>query len=178
MRVIEPQEIQLADGRRVLMRGAYPSDAPALLLGLERVAREGLVGSEPGERNLGNVKDVISHHRQGRALMLVAVAGGHLVGACGLSPEPWRKSTHVLELGMFLLPEWRGSGLAQVLLSAALEWAREAGGRKVVLGVFASNRRATAFYRKMGFREEGIRRAQYLVGDHYEDELLMAYFLG
>lgn len=177
MRVVEPRELRLADGRGALLRAAYPTDAPALLLSLEKVAREGLIGAEPGERTLRQVRDHLSQHAAERALMLVAMDGAHLVGACGLSPLPFRRSSHVAELGMFVLPSWRGSGLAQEMMSLALDWAAQAGYRKVVLGVFASNERALRFYRKMGFVEEGRRRGQYLIDGHLEDEVLMARWL-
>jgi hypothetical protein len=177
MRVVEPQEVPLADGRRILLRSAYPSDAPALLLGLEMVAREGLIGAEPGERTLAQARGLIGQHAERRSLMLVAMDGAHLAGACGLSPEPFRRAAHVAELGMFLLPPWRGSGLGQALLQAALDWAGQAGYRKVVLGVFATNERAIGFYRKMGFQEEGLRRGQYVINGRLEDEVLMARWL-
>ena len=148
MRVIEPQEVILADGRRLLIRAAYPSDAPALLLGLERVAAEGGIGSQA---NIGQARELISRHKDRQALLLVAMDGGHLAGACGLSPE----AAHVASLGMFVLPEWRGSGAAALILEMALAWAKDAGYLKVSLGVFASNGRAIGFYRKMGFSEEG-----------------------
>ncbi len=177
MRVFEPQELSLPGGRRVLLRAAYPTDAPSLLAGLEAVAREGLIGAEPGERTLRQTKGLIREHAEAAALLLVALDGARVVGACGLSPRPFRRTSHVLDLGMFLLPEWRGSGLAAALLETALAWARDVGCRKVTLGVLASNGRALAFYRKMGFGEEGRRRAQYRLGEGYEDEVMMARFL-
>lgn len=178
MRVIKPQEITLADGRCLLVRAAYSSDAPALLLGLESVAREGLIGSEPGERTLDQTRDLISQHDGRSGLLLVAMDRAHLAGACGLSPAALRRAAHVLDMGMFVLPAWRGSGLAKQLLEIALAWAQDSGFSKVTLGVLASNGRAISFYRRMGFAEEGCRKDQYLVAGHLEDEILMARHLG
>jgi RimJ/RimL family protein N-acetyltransferase len=177
MRVFIPQDITLADGRQLLVRAAYPTDAPALLLGLESVAREGHIGSEPGERTLDQTRDLISQHDGRSGLLLVAMDAGHLAGACGLSPGPLRRTAHVLDMGMFVLPAWRGSGLAKNLLEIALAWAQDSGFSKVTLGVLASNARAISFYRKMGFAEEGCRKEQYLVQGNYEDEILMARHL-
>jgi RimJ/RimL family protein N-acetyltransferase len=175
--VFEPQEVRLPGGRQVLVRSAYPNDAPSLLLGLEMIAQEGLIGAEPGERTLNQARDLIHASDGRRGLLLVAVDGARVVGACGLNPQPLLKAAHVLELGMFLLPAWRGSGLARELVERALAWAADSGFRKVVLGVFAGNERALAFYRKMGFQREGVRRGQYEVNGRLEDEVLMARFL-
>jgi RimJ/RimL family protein N-acetyltransferase len=176
MLVIEPKEITLDDGRSLFVRAAYPTDAPALLLSMERINREGfLLANERGEARLAEARQLIDRHRdKARALLLVAVDRARIAGACGLSPDPTPRAGHVLELGLFVLPAWRGSGLAATLLDMALAWAREAGYRKVALGVLASNGRAISFYRKMGFAPEGLRRGQYLIADRLEDELLMA----
>ncbi|MFH0810827.1 MAG: GNAT family N-acetyltransferase [Pseudomonadota bacterium] len=159
------------------MRAACPSDAPSLLLALESVAREGLIGAEPGERGLGQTVWLINQHAAQRALMLVALNGARVGGACGLTPGFFRRSAHVLDLGMFVLPPWRGSGLATGLLHAALAWARDQGCCKVTLGVLASNLRAIGFYEKMGFTREGVRRSQFTMEGGFEDETLMARFL-
>jgi ribosomal protein S18 acetylase RimI-like enzyme len=50
---------------------------------------------------------------------------------------------------------WHGKGIAQALMSAALEELQARGSDVVWLGVWARNPRAVAFYRKIGFIERG-----------------------
>ena len=58
-----------------------------------------------------------------------------------------------------------------------MEWAREAGVRKLELHVFPHNRPAIALYEQFGFAQEGHRRAHYRRLDGYVDALLMAYWV-
>ena len=67
-------------------------------------------------------------------------------------------------------PDWRGRGLGELLLLAAMEQALELGIGLVSLEVRASNRVAQNMYRKYGFRFVSVRRGYYQDG---EDAWLM-----
>lgn len=56
-------------------------------------------------------------------------------------------------VGVYLLPEHRGTGLAGELMSAAFA---RAGDREVRLRVHEHNTRAVRFYRSLGFRPTGL----------------------
>ncbi|MEU3659099.1 GNAT family N-acetyltransferase [Streptomyces sp. NPDC032940] len=64
-----------------------------------------------------------------------------------------RRQGHVV--GVFVRPEWRGSGLTKALFDAGLEWAWAAGAERVRLIVHEDNARAQGFYRKAGFAPSG-----------------------
>ena len=81
---------------------------------------------------------------------------------------------HVGILGMALLPAYRGRGLGWRLMAEALTTADAFGFSRVQLGVFASNERAVALYRNMGFVEEGVRRRMILIDGVFHDEIMMA----
>jgi GNAT superfamily N-acetyltransferase len=57
--------------------------------------------------------------------------------------------------GMYVTPRARGSGLADQLVEAVSSWAREQGAPELFLHVTSSVARARAFYKKMGFCENG-----------------------
>ena len=103
------------------------------------------------------------------------VAGGFFSlifgGMCGV------KDRHVAELGIFVLPPYRGYGVGKRLMAYALDWVRDQGIRKITLSVFAINQRAIHMYQTFGFTLEGIRKMQYNIGGEYIDEILMAKFL-
>jgi RimJ/RimL family protein N-acetyltransferase len=84
---------------------------------------------------------------------------------------------HVGQVGTFLLPTWRGRGIGRALWSATSTFARDAGYRKLVIYVRASNTRAQAFYRQLGFRDCGRLTAQVMIDGVTDDEILMERFL-
>jgi RimJ/RimL family protein N-acetyltransferase len=80
---------------------------------------------------------------------------------------------HVGQVGTFLLPEWRGRGLGGQLWAATTAFATESGYRKFIVQVRASNTRAQAFYRHLGFRDCGRLRRQVVIDGVEDDEVLM-----
>jgi ribosomal protein S18 acetylase RimI-like enzyme len=69
--------------------------------------------------------------------------------------------------------DWHGGGLAHRLMAAAMEAARELGGRHLWLSVWERNPRAIAFYEKHGFRDVGAE--DFWVGsDCQMDRILVA----
>ncbi|MFJ3026587.1 GNAT family N-acetyltransferase [Streptomyces tendae] len=66
-----------------------------------------------------------------------------------------RRQGHVV--GVFVRPEWRGSGLTKALFDAGLEWAWAIGLERVRLIVHPDNGRARAAYGKAGFVPSGRR---------------------
>ncbi|GGM20133.1 N-acetyltransferase [Streptomyces fumigatiscleroticus] len=65
-----------------------------------------------------------------------------------------RRQGHVV--GVYVRPEWRGSGLTKALFDAGVEWAWGRGAERVRLIVHEANERAQAFYRKAGFVPSGL----------------------
>ena len=69
----------------------------------------------------------------------------------------------------------RRQGVGRALLQAAVDWAREAGVRKLELHVFPWNEAAMALYGAFGFEREGYRKRHYRRGGEFVDAILMAY---
>ena len=84
---------------------------------------------------------------------------------------------HVGQVGTFLLPEWRGAGIARQLCGATEAFARQAGYEKLAVQVRASNVGARRFYRALGFKECGLLTRQVRIDGRFDDELLMELFL-
>ena len=104
----------------------------------------------------------------------VADDGGRIVGWCDIRRETVPIYAHEGMLGMGVLDGYRGQGLGERLIRAALDDAREAGYERVSLSVYAKNTRAAALYRKVGFVVEGVRvRGKKLDGE-YDDVIMMA----
>jgi ribosomal protein S18 acetylase RimI-like enzyme len=84
---------------------------------------------------------------------------------------------HVAQLGTFVLPEWRGKGLGHALWTVTRSFAIEAGYRKIVIQVRASNAAALGFYTSLGFRSCGRLTRQVIIDGVPDDEILMELFL-
>jgi ribosomal protein S18 acetylase RimI-like enzyme len=89
------------------------------------------------------------------------VFGAHsrgLIGMLGLYRLNQRKAAHKAKVwGMFVLPDWRGQGVAERLLDAAIRYARSLEGvASVHLSVSESALAAQHLYEKAGFQTWGI----------------------
>lgn len=109
---------------------------------------------------------------------LIAIDGDRVVGGLSIRREEHPATRHVCTLGMFVVASHRGRGIGAALLSEAIRWARRFGLERVELTVYPHNEAAIALYRRFGFVEEGrlVRHSKKSYG--YEDEILMALWLG
>lgn len=114
--------------------------------------------------------------RAGSGRTFGAWQGATIVGlATGLPPEPATAAEaaalwHLV--GMWVAPACRGQGVADQLVEAVCDLARQSGAASLTLWVTEVNDRARAFYRRLGFAPTGGRQ---LVTpeepEHFEEEL-------
>jgi ribosomal protein S18 acetylase RimI-like enzyme len=57
---------------------------------------------------------------------------------------------------MWVAPEARGAGVGDILVAAAIDWARAHGARRIELDVLDSNHHAIALYVRNGFVDIGM----------------------
>jgi RimJ/RimL family protein N-acetyltransferase len=142
----------------VAVREATLADVDALVALLVAVAGEGRwIATEPpvdvDRRRRRMVEDV----ERADAIVLVAEAGGELVGQLGLHLARYG----VAELGMAVAAGWRGRGVGRALLAEGIDRARAAGAHKIDLQVWPHNAAAIALYERFGFEREGYLRRHY-----------------
>lgn len=80
---------------------------------------------------------------------------------------------HLLNVAVH--PDHRGLGVGRRLVEAVLEAGRSSGGRVVYLEVRAGNVPARRLYKRLGFRELGVRRGYYGPG---QDAIVMELRIG
>ena len=101
-------------------------------------------------------------------LMLVAEAEGRVIGHLFLALDeapPYLAPEYRLEAWIcdaFIEEAWRGQGAFRAMLALAEAHAREAGCRRLHIGVLAGNDDAERIYRKAGFRTYAIEMVQEL----------------
>jgi [ribosomal protein S18]-alanine N-acetyltransferase len=80
-------------------------------------------------------------------------------------------------LNITVAPDWQGQGHGQALMAAVRQHARQRGLCTLWLEVRASNQRARALYRRLGFEEVGLRRGYYPAAVRREDAVVMSLAL-
>jgi RimJ/RimL family protein N-acetyltransferase len=142
----------------VTVRAAGPADVDGLVDMLVAVAGEGRwIGTE-APVDVERRRQRMAEDVEGAdAVVLVAEAGGELVGQLGL----YLARYGVADLGMLVVAGWRGRGVGAALLRAGVDAARAAGAHKIALQVWPHNAAALALYEKFGFEREGYLRRHY-----------------
>jgi ribosomal-protein-alanine N-acetyltransferase len=79
------------------------------------------------------------------------------------------EEAHIVSIGV--RREYRGRGIGELLLIAAIEQAMKRRARVATLEVRVSNSVARNLYKKYGFREQGVRKGYYT--DNREDAIIM-----
>lgn len=166
--------------RELVVREATPADAAALVALAEAVGSEpeGWLISDSTWRTVGEERRYLKAlRRYAHAAVFVAETPEGIAGRLSVARDGHPASYHVADLGLMVAAGYRRRGIGRALLERAVEWAREAGVRKLELHVFPHNEAAIALYEGFGFVREGYRRAHYRRGVEYVDAILMAYWV-
>jgi ribosomal protein S18 acetylase RimI-like enzyme len=102
-----------------------------------------------------------------------------LLGCTGFDRETRAKQRHKGKvIGMYVIPDARGTGLGRKILAALLAEAEQLKGlEQIILSVTHSNEGARSLYLSMGFVSFGIERNAIKVGQNYYDKEFMAFTL-
>ena len=172
-----PEAPQLPEG--VTIRPARAGDAGSFLTFWKAIVAEGrFVRSEQVRHPRRVYRARFRRPWTDREAHVVAVVDDRVVGHIFIQREEHPVVRHVASLGIAVAAELRGAGVGTALMAEALRWATSVGVEKIVLSVYPHNRGAIALYRKFGFVEEGRLARQSRKSYGYEDEILMAVWLG
>ena len=105
----------------------------------------------------------------------VAAAADELIGMTALVRNDLPKTRHAGSIfGVYTRADWRATGVADALIEACVEYARELGLRVVRLSVVTTNASAIRLYQRCGFQVYGVEPESLYVNGIYYDELMMA----
>lgn len=163
----------------ITIRRAIPADADNIIAGINSICSEG--GAYYSTRFVPSLtwKKVLYHPASMPDHLLAVIEWSGTLAGCGrLFPFPSHTlMSHVAELGMFLLPPYRGQGHGRTLLHFMLNWAKQQPLEKITLQVFSTNSAARNLYRSAGFIEEGRLKDHLKQGQAYVDFIQMSYWL-
>jgi len=167
----------------IRIRRGVASDASALATFAARTFHETFAADNRPEDMAAHIASSFGVAQQTRELgdpdvaTLLAFRGDALVAFAQLrrkTPPACVAQSRPIELQRFYVDRpVHGTGVAQALMAAARQAARELGGEHLWLGVWERNPRAIAFYAKTGFRDVGS--TVFHVGpDRQTDRVLVA----
>lgn len=160
------------------IRKAKVEDAHAIVTAEQEIAETpGYFCSQPNELSEENViKTIKSLAESEKGVYLVAELNGKIVGHAFLEPLHLQSICHVAQLSIGVHHGWQEKGIGTALMKELIAWAKQSTTiEKIELNVRASNSRAIALYKKMGFVEEGRLKNRIKVSEnHYIDDVLMA----
>ena len=163
----------------VIVRPARPRDAVSFVEGYRSVVAERrFLQTEEVRTPLRVYRRRFRRSWTSEAAHLLAVEGDRVVGSLSIRRDAEPVIRHVATLGMFVIADRRSKGIGSALMTEAIRWARSHAVLRIELTVYPHNEAAIALYRKFGFNVEGrlVRHARKSYG--YEDEILMAVWLG
>lgn len=159
------------------------------ILSLQEVARKTFFQTFAGDNSEANMKDYLderfSAERLGAELNDVnsefyfATLRGEVVGY--LKMNYGESQTELQDEGaveierIYVLREYQGKKVGQLLFGKALSVAQEMGAKYIWLGVWENNRKAIEFYRKNGFVEFG--QHVFRLGNDDQTDILMKHIL-
>lgn len=114
-------------------------------------------------------KDAFFHEMIGNehAYYVVAETDEGIVGYCGM----WLVMDEAHVTNIAIHPDQRGKKMGEGLMQAAIDAAKANGAVLMTLEARVSNTVAQNLYRKLGFKNGGIRKRYYT--DNYEDAIVM-----
>ncbi|ATV69353.1 N-acetyltransferase [Fusobacterium pseudoperiodonticum] len=97
----------------------------------------------------------------------VVMKNNKMIGCIGFNGNTARKMKHYGTIGISVLKEYWGRGIATTLLEKLISWSKEKGIKKINLDVFENNERAIKLYEKFGFKLEGCIEDGIFDGENY-----------
>jgi len=169
--------------RDILIREIVPDDACNLLKFAKAILQEEIYSfTSINEFNFGIdeekewIKNMLKNKNN---VFLVVEHKNELIGNISIIQNTSLKSSHVSELSINIMYEYRNKGIGTILMDAGLKKINGCPDiKKIVLQVFDNNERAIALYKKYGFTEEGkLKRQIKFNKESYVDVCLMAKWI-
>ncbi|MBI5229393.1 GNAT family N-acetyltransferase [Candidatus Micrarchaeota archaeon] len=163
------------DGFSLEVREAKPADAKRLweIQRQKKVNNFLLFSSYSFEKYK---KRFLSRLRDFDGKTVVAALDGIVIGRAFLKLGRGRAS-HVANFGIFIDEGFQGKGIGRILMRELFNYAKSIGVEKLEDEAFSDNKRALRFYKKLGFRIEGVRKRKFVRDGRHFDSVLIGKFL-
>jgi putative acetyltransferase len=136
---------------------------------LDAMAREKRFLAQTKAAPLERVKEFVEGSVSSNAPQFVALEADRVVGWADIFPSWADAISHCGQVGMGVLPEYRGRGIGRRLIDACIAKAWQSGITRIELEARADNERAIHLYERIGFSKESTKkRAMRFDGVYYD----------
>jgi L-amino acid N-acyltransferase YncA len=158
------------------IRPARAEDADAIA----RIYRQGIEERAATFQTQAPSADEIDAEIAAGRLLLVAEAGGHVVGWASVGPYDDAHSYYagVAEATLYVDRAARRGGAGRALLGALADEAERRGYHKLIGKIFTSNRPSLALVKSCGWRQVGVHRRHGRLDGEWKDVLVVERLLG
>ena len=104
----------------------------------------------------------------------LAICDQKVVGWCDITSLHRHVFEHAGSLGIGVISGYRGKGIGEALMRAAIKHAEEKGLTRIELTVREHNTSAISLYEKLGFVKEGLHKNAVRIDGKYENHISMA----
>ncbi|AOT68638.1 GNAT family N-acetyltransferase [Geosporobacter ferrireducens] len=168
----------IANGEKIVIRKAVPSDAKAMLEFVHTIAGESdflTFGVGEFEKTIEEEKVFIeSTLGKDNVLFIIAEIKGKVIGNLSFTGGFRSRTAHTGEFGVSVLKEYWGNGIGEALIKYLIDWSKVSGiVKKINLRARVDNIRGISLYKKLGFLEEGIITRDFFVNGKFYDSLQM-----
>lgn len=173
---MDPNKTKFLEGKLVYLRPLLPEDLPQFLVWFNDAELRGLTG-EVFPTDMKGMEEYLErvHNDHERVwFAIVTQEGDRLIGETGLLRmfPAWRNTDLSIILGD---RSARGKGYGREAMELILDYAfGYLNFHRISIGVVGSNQTALDFYRRVGFKQEGIQREGYFFNHHYQDFVMMS----
>lgn len=159
------------------VRLAKAQDARAILGLCEQVGSETpylTFGEEGINLTVEEEVDIINKYAAAQnSILLVSEADDQIIGMSNITQFNAAKQRHIAEIGICLVEEYWGYGIASMMMEMMLEFAENSDLKIITLEVAQENEAAIKLYEKFGFEIVGKLRKRLIVESCYLDSFVM-----
>lgn len=168
MKDVTIREIKISDSEEFMMFLNIVSDETSFLLSS---SKERGLNAEQEAKIIRDIK------REKRSAIFIAEFEEHIIGSCALHLNKSRRISHRADLGISLLKDFWGNGIATRLAETVIDYAKIIELKKLELTVRVDNERGIKLYKKLGFDIEGTIRSYFYIDNNYYDAFIMGIFI-
>ena len=166
----------MSNAAEITVRPATTDDWPAIWRIFRRVVAGGDTYTYPPDIDEAAARAAWLHVDEGRAVTYVAESDGVVVGTALLKPNLPGLGDHVANAGWMVDPGRAGQGIGRVFALEVIERARGLGFEAMQFNaVVATNERALALWRSLGFDLVGTLPGAFRTGDGMRTDLHVMY---
>lgn len=158
--------MQIADGELITLRDMEFEDLP-FFLGVRNACREFL-----HDNAKFSLRECIEWWDTYNPMFYIMEHDGTPVGYVRISS--WDAENKHVHMGADIHPDHRRLGYAQEAYRLTLGYLFSCHVNKVALEVLSTNQPALALYRKIGFKTDGVKRAELRRGGQFVDSVIMS----